>query len=274
MKEIKERWQFIVGFAAIIISLSAFKDELNKISIDFQFITFTLSQYLLALIVSFILVIHLYAIPYIFSTTTFSNLKIFKFIESLSYFLFLVIVISPSLLLIMYLIQLSFVQFTGLNEKTKYILSLILSAFNCVMVIALSIYQVKRYQSLKRTKEELEIVEKELKLFEISDKLLKEGYYNHSIFETFKMVENGIYKTLLQRDLIFRKTPVTEMIKIAEKHSIFTEKEIQKLNNIRKKRNKFAHSIESTATKEDAEDALKFAKDIFASTGNNEVQNK
>lgn len=119
MKEIKDRWQFIVGFVAIIISLSAFKDELNKIVVDFRFISFSLSQYLFILIVSFISLIHLYVIPYIFSTTKYSNLKIFRHIESLSYILFIVIVISPSVLLIIYLAQLLILQFTGLNETTK-----------------------------------------------------------------------------------------------------------------------------------------------------------
>jgi len=273
MKEIKDRWQFIVGFVAIIISLSAFKDELNKIVVDFRFISFSLSQYLFILIVSFISLIHLYVIPYIFSTTKYSNLKIFRHIESLSYILFIVIVISPSVLLIIYLAQLLILQFTGLNETTKTTLMYIISAFTGTISTYFSKHLVVKYQSFKKTKEESEIVEREMKLLEISDKLLKDGYYNQSLFETFKMLENGIYKALRQRDLIFRKAPFIEMIKIADKYSIFTKTQIERINRIRIKRNEIVHNIESTITKADAEEAQNLAKEIFSNTGNREPEN-
>src|SRR5690606_19707347 len=147
MKEIKDRWQFIIGFAAIIISLSAFKEELSKIVVDFQYISFSLSQYLFILIVSFVSVIHLYVIPYIFSSTKYANLRIFKHIESLSYILFLVIVISPSLLLAIYLAQLAILQFTGLNETVKSVLMSIISAIIGAMSTYFSKYLVEKYQS-------------------------------------------------------------------------------------------------------------------------------
>lgn len=273
MKEIKDRWQFIIGFAAIIISLSAFKDELNKIVVDFHFVSFTLSQYLFILIVSFISVIHLYVIPYIFSTTQYSNLRIFKHIESLSYVLFLVIILSPSILLITYLLQLLILQITALNETTKSVLMSILSAIIGAISTYFSKYVVDKYQTSKKSKEESEIIEREVKSFELSEKLLKEGYYNQSLFETFKMLENAIYKALRQRDLIFRKTPFLEMIKIADKYNIFTKAQIEQINRIRIKRNEIAHNYSSTISKVEAEEAQNLAKEIFTNTENVEHEN-
>lgn len=268
MKEIKDRWQFIIGFAAIIISLSAFKDELSKILIDFQFISFSLSQYLFILIVSFISVIHLYVIPFIFSTTKYSNLKIFRHIESLSYILFLVIILSPSLLLIIYLLQLLILQITELNDTAKSISMSILSAIIGAIFTYFSKYVVDKYQSSKKSKEESEIIEKEVKSFEIADKLFKDGYYNQSLFETFKMLESAIYKALRQRDLIFRKAPFIEMIRIATKYNIFTKAQIEQINRIRVKRNEFAHNIATTITKAEVEDAQNLVKEILASIEN------
>ena len=273
MKEIKDRWQFIIGFAAIIISLSAFKDELNKIVVDFHFVSFTLSQYLFILIVSFISVIHLYVIPYIFSTTQYSNLRIFKHIESLSYVLFLVIILSTSILLITYLLQLLILQITALNETTKSVLMSILSAIIGAISTYFSKYVVDKYQTSKKSKEESEIIEREVKSFKLSEKLLKEGYYNQSLFETFKMLENAIYKALRQRDLIFRKTPFLEMIKIADKYNIFTKAQIEQINRIRIKRNEIAHNYSSTISKVEAEEAQNLAKEIFTNTENVEHEN-
>lgn len=273
MKEIKDRWQFIIGFAAIIISLSAFKDELKKIVVDFHYVSFTLSQYLFILIVSFISVIHLYVIPYIFSTTKYSNLRIFKHIESLSYVLFIVIILSPSLLLTIYLLQLIILQITALNETTKSAIMSILS----VIIGAISTYFSKnivdKYQSSKKLKEESEMIEREVKSFELSDKLLKDGYYNQSLFETFRMLENGIFVALRQRDLIFRKASFLEMIRIADKYNIFSKAQIEQINRIRIKRNEVVHNIITTITKVEAEEAQNFAKEIFANTEKVEAEN-
>lgn len=273
MKEIKDRWQFILGFAAIIISLSAFKDELNKIVVDFHFISFSLSQYLFVLIFSFISVIYLYVIPYIFSTTKYSNLKIFKHIESLSYVLFLIIILSPSLLLIIYLLQLLILQVTGLSETTKSGLTIILSAIIGAISTYFSKYVVDKYQTSKKSKEESEIIEREVTSSELAEKLFKDGYYNQSLFETFKMLENGIYKALIQRNLIFRKSSFLEMIRIAEKYNIFTKTQIEHMNRIRIKRNELAHNIVSSITKKEAEEARNLAKEILSNSENIEPEN-
>lgn len=268
MNEIKDRWQFIIGFVAIIISLSAFKDELNKIVIDYHFISFSLSQYLFIIILSFISVMHLYVIPYIFSTTKYSNLIFFKHIESLSYTLFLIIILSPSILLIIYLLQLLVLQITPINELSKSILSEILSGIIVLIISILSRYIVDKYQTNKKIKEESKIIEEEVKSLELANKLLEDGYYNQSLFEICKILENEIYKTLRQRNLVFREGPFLEMIKIADKYNVITKDQIEKINIIRIKRNEFAHNISSTITKAEVEEAQKLVKEILTKSEN------
>ncbi|EKE05584.1 MAG: hypothetical protein ACD_19C00202G0001, partial [uncultured bacterium] len=132
--------------------------------------------------------------------------------------------------------QLLIFQITALNETAKSVSMSILSAIIGAISTYFSKYVVDKYQSSKKTKEESEIIEKEVKSFEIADKLFKEGYYNQSLFETFKMLENAIYKALRQRDLIFRKAPFIEMISIATKYNILTKEQIEQINRIRVKR--------------------------------------
>src|SRR5680860_98873 len=229
MKEIKDRWQFIIGFAAIIISLSAFKDELKSINLDYNFISFSLSQYLFILIISIISVIHLYALPYIFSSSKYSNFKIFKYIESLSYVLFLIIILSPSLLFVIYLIKLLLVQITALEDSTKSVLMSILTMVIGAITTLASKNIVNKYQSSRKIKEQSEIIEKEVKSFETTDKLIQDGYYNQSLFETFKMLEIGLYKILRQKDLIFRRGSFIEMINIAKSIIFFLKNRLKEL---------------------------------------------
>jgi hypothetical protein len=268
MREIKDRWQFIIGFAAIIISLSAFKDELKSINLDYSFISFSLSQYLFVLIISIISVIHLYALPYIFSSSKYSNFKIFKYIESLSYVLFLIIILSPSLLFLIYLIKLLLVQITALEDSTKSLLMSILTMVIGAITALVSKNIVNKYQSARKIKEQSEIIEKEVKSFETTDKLIKDGYYNQSLFETFKMLEIGLYKILKQKDLIFRRGSFIEMINITKKYNIFSNEQIERINQIRVKRNEFAHNIDSRITKEEAENAQQLIREILTSAEN------
>jgi len=271
MKEIKDRWQFIIGFAAIVISLGAFKEELTNIKVDYHFISFSLFQYLFVLTISFISVIHLYVIPYIFSSTKYSNLKLFNHIESLSYFLFLIIILSPSILLIVYLLQLLLLSIYELGDEKKNILSSAISLIILILNGIFSIYTVNQYQTSKKLKEESNIIEKEIEYFEVAEKLIKDGYYSQSFVEIFKIIEIGVYKVLRQKDLVFRKGSFLEMINIANKYNIFNTNQIQHINEIRIRRNQIAHNLESNLTRIEVENALNIAKEILIFSDNSNI---
>jgi len=164
-------------------------------------------------------------------------------------------------------------QITTLNDTAKSVSMSILSAIVGAVSAYFSKYVVDKYQASKKSKEESEIIEKEVKSFEIADKLFKDGYYNQSLFETFKMLENAIYKALRQRDLIFRKAPFIEMIRVATKYNIFTKEQIEQINRIRVKRNEFAHNIATSITKAEVEEAQNLVKEILANIENIDSKN-
>lgn len=264
MRNLKDRYEFIIGFAAIVISLSAFKDELKGISLDYHWVSFNLSEYLFILIFSFILIIHLYAIPYIFNSTRYANYKIFKYIEYFGYFLFLLLILSPTLLSILFVFQFIIVQFLGLNEYVRSLVMSFISALTGIGVGFIAKSMVIKYQLLKRTKEEDKVIETEIKGFEIAQKLFEDGYYNQSLLEIFKVLEIGIYKILLQKDLVFRKGYFSDMLNVAMKYHVFSDMQIKEINNIKIKRNSIVHNTSSILTQADVQDAFKITKDILA----------
>ncbi|MDP3444520.1 MAG: hypothetical protein Q8T08_16805, partial [Ignavibacteria bacterium] len=99
MKLLKDRYEFIIGFVAVIISLSAFKEELSLIRIDLGLFQFSLANYFFYLILGFVITLHIYIIPYILSFTNYSSSKLFSHIELFSYILFTLLAISTTIML-------------------------------------------------------------------------------------------------------------------------------------------------------------------------------
>ena len=264
MKELKDRYQFIIGFAAIIILLSAFKDELKEITLDFVFIKFTASEYLFTLIISFVVIVHLYIIPYIFSTTKYSNLRIFNRLESLSYGLFLIIILSPTILFVVFVFKFIVLKILSLNQEnikiTISIFSLIVGAYSA----HLSNFILKKYKRKKLLVEQSELQEKELKSLEMAEKLFQDQYYAQSLLETFKVLENSIYKVLRMKNLIFRKGSFLEMLKISQKYNLASQNDIENINKMRVARNKIAHLSTHQITRQEAEEGLQFVKTILS----------
>ena len=94
MDKLKERYDIIIGFIAIIISLSVFKNELDRIILDLDFCKFSISQYLFFSIVGFVVCIYLLLISYLSRITKYSHFKIFNVIESISYVGFILILLG------------------------------------------------------------------------------------------------------------------------------------------------------------------------------------
>lgn len=257
MDKIKDKWQFIVGFAAVLISLSAYKDELSEVTIDFNYYSLSLSHFFLGLIGSLIIIMYFYAIPYLFSTTKYSNLKIFYYIERLVHFLLIITILSPFLLLSSYLI-LQVISLLNININSVYIL-LAVSFLSVILTLILN----KRYLSYKRQKEKEKALKKEVSSYEKVDKLIKEGYYNQSLFESYKIVEFGIFNLLKEKGLIYRMTPFSEIMRIAKKYNVFSKDEMEKINKIQSQRNLFTHDSTLLLTREDAQNAQSLAKEIL-----------
>jgi len=264
MKDLKDRWQLITGFVAVIISLSSYKDELKEISLDYYFINFNLSEYLFYVIIGFIVVIHLYIIPYILNSTKYSKIKLLKGIENLTYVIFLIIVLSPTFLFFIYIIKLFIVELIKLEEQQITKVMRGISFLSGILTYFLIRNLIKNYKELKKIKEENQSIQKEIQNFEISKKLLNEGYYNQSIFESAKIIEEELNNNLKNQDLIYGKVPISKLILVAEKKKLYDNEILNQINELRIKRNEIAHKIDIVSTKEEAEKFINLAKKIIS----------
>jgi HEPN domain-containing protein len=268
MDKLKERWEFIVGYVALIVSLSAFKDELTLINLNLGFLTFTAAQYLFALILSFLFSLHLYLIPFLLSATRYANVKILTYVESLSYFVFVLLTTSPFFVFLAVGINYLINIFRTIPVGSKdYINSAVTALIGLIFGIISNVIANKyRKQKYSNQKQELEI--QEISDFENAQKLFNDGYFSQSILEAFKVLELHLKRLIIQKDIPFRSNKIQDLISVAHKLELINNDEIEKFNQIRKMRNSAAH-LEVEFTKTQAEEAIIFIKELIKRTANN-----
>ncbi|MFN4313919.1 MAG: hypothetical protein ACK4E0_06490 [Chitinophagaceae bacterium] len=89
----KEYFEYIIGFLALVLTLSNFKAELEKIIIDAGWLEFTLSEYLMWLVVYVVAVLHLFFIPFFIRSERYTKLK--SGILAIVYSLLFIATVSP-----------------------------------------------------------------------------------------------------------------------------------------------------------------------------------
>jgi hypothetical protein len=100
----KERFEYIIGFLALVISLSNFKEELKGVIIGMPYFSFSLWYYFLVIILTSIFCLHLYFIPQFIQKETKFWLTTKKLVSGLSYAIFFLIIISPFVMAGLYLV--------------------------------------------------------------------------------------------------------------------------------------------------------------------------
>lgn len=255
MSKLKTRYEFIIGYVAIIISLSAFKEELGSFNLDLGYIEFSASNYLFSLILGSLLGLHIYIVPFLFSSTKYANLRIFSLLENISYTFFIFLALSPFLVGFSILINNSLKVFISLPNIVVSIITGIIGVITGVMAQFLSQKYIRqknidRYESL----ENQEIVE-----IEKSQKLFNDGYYSQSIVEAFKVLEIHLKRILSKKNVYFKSHRFNDLIAISTKLQIINDSDISRINEIRKMRNSAAH-LDIDFTKQQAGDTLEFIK--------------
>ena len=96
----RDRYDFIIGFVALVISLSAFKDELKTISFTLGTFSYNLGQYFLVVICGFLVCLYFYSIEKVSRNYSFGRVKLFTIILIIAEVQFIFIIISPVILLI------------------------------------------------------------------------------------------------------------------------------------------------------------------------------
>ena len=151
---IKKRYELIIGIAALFISLSSFKNELNEIPINLSILSFSAKQYLFWVIISVFFSASMYGLKYLFYD---KHYKILNCLGYISIFIFSFILISPTLIVILLLIKLVFEIISDFFDTNTYSIianiSAIVSAIMGLASIVLSIYISKCIILLKKDKQ-------------------------------------------------------------------------------------------------------------------------
>jgi len=263
MEKIKAKYEVILGFVALIISLSAFKDELAKVSIPLIHTTISLADYYLSIVYCLSICLYLYIIENIAKDTKIGSWKIFDIILKIAYFLFVFTLITPILLALNFIIYKIYISLASDNKILNYANNLtstiILGFLGGVISEILSKYILRE----KRIKLNEEIEEKEIKQLNNASKLYNDGYYSHSVLETFKTLETHLYKKLTQKDIRVPRHNINQIIQVALKNKIITENDLPIINDIRGMRNVAAHT-DSNYTQQQAQFALDFVKKLIS----------
>lgn len=264
MEKSKNRFEIILGIITLIISLSAFKEELAKINIDLGFKTITLAEYFLYCIYGFSLSLYFYILEIVARDTEIGKWKIFDLIQKIAFICFILVLISPILLIIITSSN-ELDYFLNKYERFNNVLKIINSTLSIIIGILTLLYTVKvsrKYQKEVKEKFQKNIEEEEIKSLGKSRKLFLDGYYSHSILESFKVLETYLFKKIIKKNIRVSRHRFSDLIKIALSEKIINENELNEINNIRRMRNASAHT-ETEYTKIEAEKSLEFVKNII-----------
>lgn len=268
MDKTKERYEFIVGYVALIIALSSFKEELKKIIIDIGLVKFDLSQYLFIVICGFFICILFYIIPYIFSSTNFSHWRIFRIIEYISYFMFIIIALSPLLIFSIWIIKFAIDELSSAYPDKQDSAIRVIAIFLSILSGMLSVFIVTKYRIEKLLKIKNQIEEKEIRELEIAEKLYKDNYFSQAILEAFKVLESHIYKLLISKDIKINRGRFTEMFNLAYRYKLISKDDLLKMLEIRSVRNNVAHLSNTEYKEEEAKQIISYIKDLIKKNSN------
>lgn len=236
MEKLKGKYEVILGFITLVVSLSAFKEELSKVDINLGYTTVNLANYFLNAIYGLCICLYLYIIERITSETRIGAYRIFNAIVWVAYFLFLLILTSPILLFVSALTFKSFDYFSKeISNETKTFLAT-LGTIYFLIQITITIISTKKLLKSNRKKLQDVIYRNELWLLENAIRLFKEGFYLSSFLKTFDVLDNFLHRKLLEKNLITPKKLNSKLSKALDK-KIITKKEfdeIQELKNILK----------------------------------------
>lgn len=259
MDKFKGKYEIILGFVTLVVSLSAFKDELSKINIDLGFTSISFAQYFLYCVIGFSLCLYFYVVEFTARETKIGHWKFFDYLILLAYIIFVFILLSPLLILINVTIVKSYNYLVGKLEKEKAeIFSIILIVINGLSIL-ISFFEGKKLFKKRQDdiKDEAEI--NQIKEIEIAKKLFQDAYYSQSILEAFKALESHLQKEVLQKNQRAPKA-LYELLSISQKLGIIKAEEQSQIKDLLRMRIISAHKTEITLTKADAEKALKFVE--------------
>lgn len=261
MEKIKNKFEIILGFVTLIISLSAFKVELSQINIDLGFKTISLAEYFLYSVIGFSVSLYLYIFEIVVRDTKIGKWKFFDFILKIAYFIFALIILSPILIFIYVVLY----QFNLIMEENEYFTNILMNVLRILILFLTIFYSVltaKKYLLERKIKLQEQAEESEIKGLDNANKLFKDGYYSHSILESYKVLETHLYRMITEKDRRVSKFRFSDLIMISLEENIIKKDDLKNIENLRNMRNISAHT-DQNHTKQQAENSLEFVKQLL-----------
>jgi len=252
------RYDLILGFLTVVISLSAFKEELSKLKVDLGFISFSISQFFFLFIIGITISFYLYSIERLFNTLTIKQFKLLRWIRMSAYWIFILFTILPVSILFLWLLAL-------INVKISEFIKLLLFGFvgGVIGYVTTSIFN--HFIKARKDKEIEQLELKEIIELETSEKLFEQNFYSQSIIETNKVIQTALNRFLVSENIDANRIKFFEITKYCLEKKIITNEEFLVIEKIRKLRNDTVH-LNIINTREEAEQALKFAKKLIRNT--------
>jgi len=270
MEDLKDRYDIIIGYVAIIISLSSFQEELAQISFNFGLFELNLANYFFYVTLAFFLCLNLYLVPYFLNSTKYADAKILVWIENFSYFAFALFVFLPFIFLLIYPITKGLSLIEDINESIIEVISVFISVTSAALGAIISRYLAKKYKEYRKEREQERFEDLVIKDLENARKLFDDQHYAHSVLETFKVIKIHLYRLLREKDIKLPEHRIDLILEMAKKHDLITETDIEMIKEIREHRNVTAHKQVLHFDREKAKEIIKFAEDLLIR--NNEMK--
>lgn len=266
MEKLKGKYEVILGFVTLVVSLSAFKDELAQVHLELGWTTISLADYFLYAVYGFSVCLYLYIVEHIARETRIGSWKIFDYAIWTAFILFAFILLTPLLVIVnvvAFKIYSAATQQTA--EEARTFFEIFATILSLVSALASFITSTKALKERKRKLQE-DVEVQEIIELDNANKLFKDGYYSHSVLETFKVLETHLFKKLIDKDIRVQRYNQKDLIQFALKQGIITDNDMPAINDIRGMRNIAAHS-DAEHTKQQAQFALDFVKQLIKRNG-------
>jgi hypothetical protein len=262
MDKIKNKYEIILGFVTLVISLSAFKEELAKVVLELGYTTITLADYFLGIVYGLSICLYIYIVEKIVTDTRIGNWRVFDWFLRIAYFLFVFVLLSPILILINILFIKLYVILTNQLAQSNLAIQTVLPAVTAVIGAILSQIITTLLIREKKRKAKEKIEEQEIKELDNATKLFNDGYYSHSVLESYKVLETHLFKKLTEKNVRVQRYNQKDLIQFSLEHGIISQAAMPSINDIRGMRNVAAHS-DTDQTKQQAGFALDFVRELL-----------
>jgi len=261
----KDKSNFVVAFLAAVLALVVFEKNLKLMKVHLGFYEPTLFQIISLFSIFLGLSAYFYALDYIRYGTKFQNNFLFRLIIPIADFLYVLSMIIPIGILIIWIGNIFLNKMSGLIKEVKNNIYVINSLFSVLIGILGSffslVYTKKRIIDLEKELSESFKIARESRL-EKANKFYAEKFYSVSILEAFKVLELTLRSRLEEKGFRTKNLKIIDLSNLALKMGLITKNDLSYIKELRAMRNKVAH-LDISFSKENADFVFKSVKNIL-----------